>query len=139
MTEKTKCQSTLVNLDYLSLIKSTLSHSGNFAVCICIQRSEADSSRNELFRRVKTEEFVEEGEKQHTNLWQLKDDVTVEATCREPTALLCRHKEREKETERLDSTDPVATGPHVTWPFWDCSAVTRCDCYVGTVNIITSH
>lgn len=60
----------------------------------------ADSSRNELFRRVETEEFVGEGEKQHTNLWQPKDDVTVEATCREPTALLHRHKGAERETNR---------------------------------------
>lgn len=36
--------------------------------------------------------------KQHTNLWQLKDDATVEATCIEPIALLYgAQKEREKE------------------------------------------
>lgn len=51
--------------------------------------SEADSSRTEFLKRVRAEEFVEEAEKQHANLWQLKNDVTVEAACEEthcPTA-----------------------------------------------------
>lgn len=84
------------------------------------------------------EEFVEEGEKQHTNLWQLKDDVSVEATCREPTALLYSHKERERQRETW-LCEPVATGPHVTRPLYDGSAVTPYGCHVGIANINPSY
>lgn len=51
--------------------------------------SEADSIRTELLKRVRAERSFEEAEKQHANLWQLKNDVTVEAACKEthcPTA-----------------------------------------------------
>lgn len=40
--------------------------SGNFAVCICIQCSEADSSRNELLRRVRAERSLLRWERNNT-------------------------------------------------------------------------
>lgn len=73
------------------------------------------------------------GEEQHANVWRLKDDVTVEATCREPTALLYRLKQRVAEQARL--CEPAATGPHVTRPFKDCSFVTPCVGHVGIAYI----
>lgn len=48
--------------------------------------------------KAKTEEFVEKEEKQHTNLWQLKDGVTVEAS--EPPALLYTQRQRGRDSER---------------------------------------
>lgn len=55
-------------------------------------------------RWVKAERSLLRRKRNNTQLWQLKDDVSEEATCREPTALLYRDKERES----------VSTGSRVT-------------------------
>lgn len=76
----------------LAVESSKLSH-------ICIQCKSRFKQKWAFQTSEDWEEFVEEGEKQHTNLWQLKYDVTVEATgnplpyCTDTESQ--RHRERE--------------------------------------------
>lgn len=91
----------------LCIFAPTLCHSGNFTDCICIRCSQADSSTTEFLKRMRAQTSLWRRQgKQHINLWQLKDDITVEASCEEthcPTA--------QTERERRSKPDSVSLLP----------------------------